>query len=99
MKEYIAKLQKAIRDLHGCESFHVYTTLVTEAFEGKIIWQNEVESFGLLAHPKAAICYAWGYEEGGTWHYTTVLSIPPVYTPRSAVKVAMLEIVSRNDGV
>ena len=46
MTEYIARLQKAIRDLHGCESFHVTTTPISETFEGKIVLAGRLETFG-----------------------------------------------------
>lgn len=94
---YIEALQKAIRDLHGCESFHVSTTPVTEMFAGKVVWDGEVETFGLLAHPSAAICYAWAYQDGGTWHHTAVLSTPPVNTPQDAVRAAIVAKVKNEN--
>jgi hypothetical protein len=40
-------------------------------------------------HPKAKRCYAWSFLENGQPQYTTVLEIPPVDSPESAVKVAI----------
>lgn len=61
MKDYIARLQNAIRDLHGCESTYVETVPVTETFQGKTVWQGEVEVFNIRGHPKAKRAYAWSH--------------------------------------
>jgi hypothetical protein len=43
-----------------------------------------------VGHPKAQICYAWSYyDDKGETQYTTVLELPPVDSPESAVKVAI----------
>ena len=52
MKDYIARLQQAIRDLHGCESQYLETVPVIEAFQGKIIWAGDVEVFQIRGHLK-----------------------------------------------
>ncbi len=91
MKNYIPKLQKAIRDLHGCESVHDSTTRISEFFRGKLVWGGEVETFTIMNHPQASICYAWAYQgDDGKQHYTAVLRMPPVDSPRSAVKAALV---------
>ena len=90
MKDYIARLQKVIRHLHGCESTHVSTTAIREFFQGQLIWDGEVETFAIKDHPEASTCYAWAYRgEDGKNHYTAVLRIPPVTSPQSAVKAAI----------
>lgn len=89
MNPYITRLQTAIRDLHGCESFYISTESVTETFDGRVIWDGEVVVFGLLDHPTAKVCYGWSYEDAGKWHTTTVLALPPVETPNDAVKAAI----------
>lgn len=88
-KKYIATLKEAIRATHGCGSRHFTTVPVTEKFRGKIAWQGEVEVFDLINHPKAQLCYAWAYDEGGTMHTTAVLGLPPVDSAESAVRVAI----------
>jgi len=90
--DYIAELQKAIRNLHGCESQYLETVPVTETFEGKTVWQGEVEVFELTGHPKATHAYAWSHKAGKQdreTRYVTVLQIPPVDSPQTAVKVAV----------
>jgi hypothetical protein len=90
IKTYINRLRTAIRDLHECESVHVSTTPVTERFDGKTVWEGEVETFTIQGHPKASTCYAWAYKgDDGREHYTAVLKLPPVDSPQTAVKVAI----------
>ena len=91
MSPYLAELKTAIRALHGCEARHVQTVPVKEVFRGETAWEGEVEVFDLAGHPKAKRCHAWGYlkETGKGWEITTVLELPPVSGPETAVKVAI----------
>ena len=70
----IARLQKAIRDLHGVESTHLRSEPVHETFQGETAWEGVVEVFALKGHPKAGLAYAWSHEtdEGGR-RYVAVL--------------------------
>ena len=83
--DYIDRLKKAIRDLHGCESTHVGTTPVKETFQGKTIWDGAVETFDLIGHPKTTRCYAWAHASGKddkSTRYVAVLAIPPLIRPK-----------------
>lgn len=91
-QDYIARLQVAVSQLHNCGAVHRNTVPVTEVFEGKTIWQGEVEVFDLNGHPKAKRAYGWSHREGKNdegERFVTVLEIPPVTSPESAVKVAI----------
>lgn len=91
--DYIDRLRAAIRDLHGCESAHVGTTPVKEMFQGKTIWDGDVETFELTGHPKASKCYAWAHASGKNdkaTRYVLVLAIPPVKSPLDAVKASIV---------
>ena len=67
---------------------------ITEYFQGKVVWDGIVEVFHLKGHPKTDRVYAW-------LHYTddpikpkrhvTVLHIPPVVSPRTAVQAAIVQ--------
>jgi hypothetical protein len=90
--DYIPSLQKAIRDLHGCESQYLETVPVTETFDGKTVWQGEVEVFELSGHPRATHAYAWSHKAGKQdreTRYVAVLQIPPVTSPETAVRAAI----------
>lgn len=91
MRAYLDEVAHAIRELHGCECVHVRTVPVSEVFRGREIWAGNVEVFDLTGHRKALRAYAWGYPAptAGGWEVTTVLQIPPVDSPQTAVKVAI----------
>ena len=91
-KQYIERLRKAIKDLHGCESQHVETVPVRESFQGQTVWDGEVEVFDVKGHAKAVRCYAWAFFHGKGGKYEqfyAVLQLPPVLTPVDAVRVAI----------
>ena len=90
---YIQTLQDAIRKAHGCESKHAGSVPIEEVFQGKIIWNGNVEVFEVLGHAEAKLCYAWGHaakDSGKEVHIVTVLAVPPVDSPRRAVQMAIL---------
>jgi hypothetical protein len=95
-------LQEAISAMHGCESRYVRSVPVREVFNGLVAWEGVVEVFDLIDHPKAKRCYAWSYDDGKQTRSITVLELPPVDSPETAVKVAIaakareLGAVSRN---
>ena len=92
--DYIAELQKAIRDLHGCESRYVETVPVTETFRGETVWKGDVEIFDIRGHPKATTAYAWAHATGKNdqgKRYVAVLKLPPVTSPQTAVQAAILQ--------
>ena len=64
MSDYIAELQAAFLRLHGCDATYVETVPVIEEFEGKTIWQGDVEVFDIRGHPKATRGYGWGHVAG-----------------------------------
>ena len=76
-----------IRHLHKCEPTHLKTVHVTEVFEGKTIWDGDVEVFILTHHPKAIRCYGWSY--GEPEQFIIILHLSPVNSPESAVKVGI----------
>jgi hypothetical protein len=86
---YLKRLQGVIRKLHGAESRHVATIPITEVFQGKPVWEGEVEEFDLIDHPTAKTCYAWPFDESNKEQTTAVLKLPPVTSPETAVKAAI----------
>ena len=91
MSDYIAELQAVFVKLHGCDAEYVETVPVVEEFQGETIWQGDVEVFEITGHPKAKRGYGWGYvtSESGGRRYFTVLELPPVDSPQTAVKAAI----------
>jgi hypothetical protein len=97
---YIASLKATFQMLHGCNAEHIETVPVIERFQGKTVWEGEVEVFDLAGHPKAKRGYAWAYDKNaGGSETVAVLEFPPVISPKTAVKaalVAKLKTQSRN---
>jgi len=57
--------------------------------DGKTVWAVMVEVFELHGHPKATRAYAWAHETDNPEmpiRHVTVLKIPPVVSPITAVK-------------
>lgn len=86
-KEYIERLRMTVEQLHKCSARHVSTSPVKEVFRGETVWHGNVEAFDLSGHPKAKRCYGWSY--GEPEQFITILELPPVDSPESAVKVGV----------
>ena len=43
MSDYIAEIQSVFLKLHGCEASYVETVPVVEEYQGKTIWEGDVE--------------------------------------------------------
>jgi hypothetical protein len=90
-------LQDAIRHLHGCEAVYVESICVHEAFQGKTVWDGEVQVFDLLGHPTPSRCYAWSHATTGQKRrFVLVLHTHPVDSPVAAVRASIASDV-RND--
>ena len=89
---YIGDLQGIIRSLHEVESTHVESVPVTETFQGKTVWEGIVEVFELHDHAQATHAYAWSHEtDGPDKRHVTVLRIPPVVSPATAVRASIAQ--------
>ena len=87
---YSQHLAQAFRRLHDCEAKHVETVPVIERFQGKTVWEGEVEVFVLSGHPKASKGYAWAYDKAKGSEIVAVLELPPVISPKTAVQAAIV---------
>lgn len=90
-KKYIERLTMVIDHLHGCNSTWVESVPVHEVFKGQTVWQGTVEVFTLTGHPKAKRAYGWHHSAGPDdqdERFVTVLELPPVDSPQTAVKAA-----------
>jgi len=85
------RLRQAILDLHGLDAEHVESVEVVEVFQGKTVWEGEVEVFRVRGHPEATHAYAWSYEgDDGQVHHVAVLGVPPIDSPQKAVQAAVV---------
>jgi hypothetical protein len=88
--KYIAHLIDVFAKVHGCEAKHVETVPVHERWQGKTVWEGEVEVFDLTGHPKASRGYAWNYDKEKGSATVAVLELPPVISAKTAVQAAIV---------
>jgi len=90
----IQELGGIIHRLHGGTVSHLESVPITELFRGRIVWDGVVEVFHLEGHPKTDKVYAWSHETddpANPKRHVTVLHIPPVVSPRTAVQAAIVQ--------
>lgn len=89
MSEYIRNLRDAVAALHGCDCSHSGTSRVVEFFDGRKVFDGNVETFALSGHPKASESFAWAFHNGTEPQYVAVLKISPINDPSDAVRAAI----------
>jgi hypothetical protein len=97
-KDYKARLQLTIEHLHQCSATWRGFAPVIEIFRGQTLWKGNVEIFDLTGHSKAKRCYGWSHPEntdGTGERFVTVLEIPPVVSPETAVKMAIYSDIKK----
>jgi hypothetical protein len=90
----IHELRDVIHKLHGAEATHVQSVSVRETHNGETLWDGVVEVFDLAGHPKANRIYAWSHDTDDPKRprqHITVLHIPPVVSPQTAVQAVILQ--------
>jgi len=100
-QDYLAKLQVVVSQLHNCGAIWRETVPVHEMFQGKTAWKGNVEVFDLTGHPKAKRAYAWSHLDGPNderTNFVAVLEIPPVVSPETAVKAAIVSEAKKRKG-
>lgn len=88
--EYLAKLQLAIQEAHGCQAEHEATWMGVEHM-GPLLWSGSVEVFRLRGDAPAARAFAWSKVEGQQLHCIVVLEDEAVNSPRAAVRHVLSE--------
>ncbi len=88
---YIQEVHDTVVRLHGAQATHVKSVPVKEQYQGKTVWDGVVEVFDLIGHPKTNRVYAWAHDDSGNLRHVTVLHIPPVVSPETAVRAALIQ--------
>src|ERR1019366_10256451 len=94
MTPHIQELGNVMHHLHGATATHMESVPVTEIFHGQTVWDGIVEVFRLKGHPKTDRAYAWIHHTDDPAYpkrHVTVLHIPPVVSPRSAVQASIMK--------
>ncbi len=97
---YIQELRDVIHRLHGATATHIQSVPVKETFRGQTVWDGVVEVFDLIGHPQANRIYAWAHDTDDPKHprrHVTVLHVPPVISPETAVKAAVVQELRERD--
>ncbi len=96
---HIDELRAAILKLHGAKATHHASVPVKEVFNGETVWDGIVEVFHLEGHPSANTAYAWFHDTGDPdkpTQHVTVLHIPPVVSPLTAVRAFIVHNFRNN---
>ena len=89
---HLERLRSIIHKLHGGTATHVESVPVKETWQGETIWDGVVEVFDLHDHPKTHRVYAWSHKtDSDEDRHVTVLHIPPVVDPITAVRAAIVQ--------
>jgi hypothetical protein len=91
MEVSVEQLKQAIESQHGGTATLVQAVPVHETHNGETVWDGVVHVFELAGHPKASRAYAWSYErDDGKRRFFAVLHVPPITSPRDAVRAAIV---------
>ena len=83
--------EEYISDRYGCKAAWIATVPINKSFRPGMARESIVHVFELSGHERAHRCYAWSYN-GGSWHYATVLGVPPVTSAEAAIQKALTRI-------
>jgi hypothetical protein len=84
-------LEEAIRHMYGGEPTFVESVPVRETFNGKTVWDGEVQIFDVKGHKSARRVYAWsGAAEGAKRRFHAVLHEGPIDSPVKAVRASIV---------
>ena len=94
-QERLRLIQRAVEKGNDCKAKHVESVPVLEMFRGQTVWEGVVEVFDLSGHPKAKRAYGWAYQDGKETRFVSVLELPPVDSPNTAVRAAIAARVQK----
>lgn len=88
----------SIRSIERITGVHRDTIMRLGVKQGQTVWDGVVEVFDLIGHPKTHRVYAWSHEtdKPGKPKHVTVLHVPPVVSPQTAVKAAIIQEYRNN---
>lgn len=97
---HIEELRNVIHRLHKAVATHIESVPITERHKGQVIWDGIVEVFRLRGHSQTNRIYAWAHDTDDPnepKRYVTVLHIPPVVSPLTAVQAAIVQELKERD--
>lgn len=92
----IPALQDAIHHTLGLETTWVESVPVHEVFQGKTVWEGEVQVFAVI-HPQASRAYAWSHATTGRKRqFYVVLGVSPINSALLAVRASIVADAKRD---
>lgn len=92
--EYLDRLKRHIERTQHCVAYFLRTETVHECVDGRTVWLGDVEVFGLIGHPAATSCFAWGHRGHSSSDHdallVVVVAVPPVASVRNAVRLQLI---------
>ena len=87
-----SELKNAVESQHGGTATFIQSVLVREVVRGEPVWDGTVHVFFLDGSPSGATqAYAWSHDlPDGKRRFFTMLHVPPVISPRDAVRAAIV---------
>lgn len=86
-----SELKQAVESQHGGTATLVQAVPVHEQHNGETVWDGVVHVFDFAGHATANRVYAWSYErDDGKRRFFAVLHVPPIISPRDAVRAAIV---------
>ena len=85
----LLRLQAAIEKSYACKAAYRRSVSIQERLPEGREWKGQIEIFWLTGHPQAKRCFAWfepAAESGSESKIITVLEIPPVIGPATALR-------------
>ena len=90
MDRQMRALKETVEERYGCACRHAGFGRVCEQAEGGLMWEGDVQTFELIGHAHAKLCFAFTVGHGvGKIQQVTALS-PPIKSPEWAVKVFLM---------
>jgi hypothetical protein len=87
----LSELKKAVESQHGGTATFVQSVPIREMHGEQLVWEGTVHIFDPADNSKATRAYAWSYAmDDGRRMFFAVLGVPPINTPRDAVRAAIV---------
>jgi hypothetical protein len=94
----IARLRKALGELHGLDGAHERSVPIRETFQGETVWEGVVEVFAVHGNLEVPYAYPSSHEtDEGDRRYIVVLGKPPILGPRDAVRASIAAQLKRGN--
>jgi hypothetical protein len=90
MDRQMRALKETVEERCRCPCRHAGVARVCEYGDGGLMWEGDVQTFELVGHPTAKVCFAFVVGRGdGKCQQVTAVG-PPIKSPEWAVRVFLM---------